>query len=117
MPYDRLSNSEARDGFPALGSLFCALACELPCSGVGGGQTPVSTPLRPDVLPSVPPAILGGQRDPTVVHHPWTRSTGFPLLKYSLFWFNLEILQNAPGLLGNQPAVQNFVARPLVFEK
>jgi hypothetical protein len=25
--------------------------------------------------------VHGGPRDPAAVHHPWTQSTGFPLLK------------------------------------
>jgi hypothetical protein len=37
----------------------------------------VSTPPRPGILPSVPPPVDGGPRDPAVVHHLLTRSIDF----------------------------------------
>jgi hypothetical protein len=77
-PHYRLSPGEARDGLPALPSLCCTLAGVLTCFGVARGQTPASTPPRPGFHQSVPLPVHGGPRG---VHRPWTRSTGFPLLK------------------------------------
>jgi hypothetical protein len=57
--------------------LFCALAGELTCSGVAGGQTSKSTPPCPSVLPSTPPSVHGGPHDPVVVHRPWTDPRDF----------------------------------------
>jgi hypothetical protein len=67
--------------FSALPSLFCALTNELPCFRLAKSQTPASTPPCPSVLPSALPSVHSGLHDPAVVHCPWTRSTGFPLLK------------------------------------
>jgi hypothetical protein len=75
--HHRPSPGEAWTEIPVFPSLYCALAGELLCSGVAGGQDPAGAPPHFGALWSTPPPVHDGPRDPATVHHVWTRSTGF----------------------------------------
>jgi hypothetical protein len=68
-PHRCPSPGQARDGFPAFTSLFCALAGKLTCSRVAGGQTPVSTPPCPGFLLSAPQPVHGGRAE-SIIRRP-----------------------------------------------
>jgi hypothetical protein len=102
-PRCRSSPGEALIELPVPPSPFCAPAGELRRTGAAGGRAQVST--LPCPL-SAPASVHGGPSAPGQSTETWTRSTNYPLGNNSLFRIFQKSCKEAPGLLGNQPAVQ-----------
>jgi hypothetical protein len=97
------SSGEARAELPVPPSPFCAPAGELCLTGAAGGRAPVSVPPCPL---SVPASVHSGPSAPGQSTKTWTRSMNYPLGNNSLIQIFQKSCKEAPGLLGNQPAVQ-----------
>jgi hypothetical protein len=102
-PRRRSSSGEALIELLVPPSPFCTPAGELRRTGAAGGRAPVSAPSCPL---SAPVSVHGGPSVPGGSTEMWTRSTNYPLGNNSLFCIFWKSCKEAPGLLGNQPAVQ-----------